>query len=115
MKPDEMILNKWYKVINIRKINTSFGEAVMVELEEKIIFLPKRLISVMSKSAIDDLLSNNGCFICFKSKKTFPAAAWLRTAGSYSSRSTGGRFSIANPLKHIQLISDQASQLETYA
>lgn len=39
----------------------------------------------------------------------FPAAFWLRTVESCSNRSTGGRFSIANPLKHFKLLNLHSS------
>lgn len=69
IKPAEMVLNDWYKVEAMRKIKTTFGETILVELSSTVLFLPKRLTSHLTKSVIDDLLSGTGCYIRYIGQK----------------------------------------------
>ena len=72
---DQMKLGEWYKVVNIKKIKTTFGDSIFVELEENVIFLPKRLVSVINRSAIEELLSAPGCYIKYIGKKAIEGTA----------------------------------------
>lgn len=65
IKPTDMVINEWYRVIGMRKTKTPFGDSIVVELTDSVLFLPKRLTAVMTKSVIDELLSEKGCLVRF--------------------------------------------------
>lgn len=71
-KRSELIVDKKLKIVDITKISSSFGESVIVELEENIIFLPKRMHNLMTEEAIKELLEGNGSYIIYKGEKDIP-------------------------------------------
>lgn len=66
---NDLIINEWYEVVGMKKIKTAFGDTILVELTESVLFLPKRMLAVLTKSAIDDLLSGSGCLIRYIGQK----------------------------------------------
>ncbi|XP_050517456.1 uncharacterized protein LOC126892066 [Diabrotica virgifera virgifera] len=42
-KLQQLEVDKPYKIINSKIVNTAFGQSVLLELEESVVFLPKRV------------------------------------------------------------------------
>lgn len=71
IKYEALTLNNKYKVEDIRCIVTKHGPAVVAELLEGSLFLPKRFIKSLTTEIIESLLAEPGCFIVFKGVKRF--------------------------------------------
>lgn len=56
----QLTLNQHYKIVRIRSAKTKYGRAIIVELEENIMFLPKRFESVFeTEDKISDFNRNH--------------------------------------------------------
>lgn len=62
LKVNEMTINKSYRILKARRVNTQYGERVIVELEKKQVFLPSRY-DAMRDSTLVSLCSGQYCMI----------------------------------------------------
>ncbi|XP_050509867.1 uncharacterized protein LOC126886832 [Diabrotica virgifera virgifera] len=53
-----------FKIVNCKLVQTRYGQTVLVELEEKVIFLPKRATTQLRNHLVE--LSSGNYGICYK-------------------------------------------------
>lgn len=63
VNPSELEIGVSDRVLNIKKFKSPFGESVLVELEECVLILPKRIVQQLNKIVIDELTGGDGCCI----------------------------------------------------
>lgn len=65
----DLTIGKQYKIKLIKKVKTCFGECVLCEVEDGVIFLPKRLTSTLTPECIEELLCGNGSYLTYEGVK----------------------------------------------
>ncbi|KAJ3655769.1 hypothetical protein Zmor_014882 [Zophobas morio] len=55
LNPDELKIGEKYPICDVKKVKGKFGDCVLVELEEGVIFLPKRMADNMSDDLIESI------------------------------------------------------------
>lgn len=55
LHPDDMEIGKKYPMCDIKKIKGKFGDCVIVELDEHVVFLPKRMSDNLTDEMIETL------------------------------------------------------------
>lgn len=55
IKPEQLVINAVYKIVKFTRLTTVYGPCIRVELEESVVFLPRRYLSVIPEDKIEDL------------------------------------------------------------
>lgn len=59
VKPEQLKINEVYKIVKITRHSSSFGPCIRVELEDSVVFLPRRFVEVMPQDKVDELNKEN--------------------------------------------------------
>lgn len=70
MKTTEIPINKKFKIIKALRVKTKFGEKVMIELDESVLFLPESY-NALEDSTIEALNSHTFYIECIKRGEKF--------------------------------------------
>ena len=63
VKPSELVKDEEYRVVKVSSINGKYGRAILCELEQNTVILPRRFASVLSELDLIALNSKPLCII----------------------------------------------------